>query len=320
MSISRTLRDYISIARPDHWFKHVFIIPGIVLGLALNEYPGNQLWFNIVIGFISASLAASANYVINEWLDREFDRYHPLKSERPAAAGRLSLAGILVEYFLLTLVSLWLAYLLPPLFLWATGAFLVSGILYNVAPLRTKERAYLDVLTEAFNNPIRLFLGWAMVCTTTITIPPTSVLFAYWFGGAFLMATKRLAEYRYVAKEYDRETLVNYRRSFSFYDENSLLVSCFMYGLLSSFALAVFLVKYRAEFVFTAPLFAWLFAYYLHIGLLAGSIVQTPEKLYRQKTLWFIVSMIVLAVIVFSFVDIPLAEWIVQSRLSPQVF
>lgn len=313
MKALNLLRDYASIARPDHWFKHVFIIPGLVLGVVLSENIADSLWFNIIVGAISASFAASANYVINEWLDREFDRHHPLKCSRPAAAGRLSLAGVIIEYLLLVTASLLLGYLLPQMFFWTIIVFLISGIIYNVRPLRTKERAYFDVLTEAINNPIRLMLGWSMV--TTISLPPVSVLLAYWFGGAFLMATKRLAEYRFIVIEHDRSVLVNYRRSFAKYREESLLVSSFMYGLLSSFSLAVFLVKYRSEFVFTAPLFAILFSYYLHIGLKSGSIAQTPEKLYRDKSLLAFVGLIVIAFAVLSFVDVPLAELIVQSRL-----
>ena len=55
-----------------------------------------------------------------------------------------------------------------------------SGLVYNVSPIRTKEKVYLDVLSEAVNNPIRLTLGWAMVDSTTL--PPSSLLLAYWMA------------------------------------------------------------------------------------------------------------------------------------------
>ena len=37
------------------------------------------------------------------------------------------------------------------------------GPVYNVPPIRTKEIPYVDVITESFNNPIRLLLGWFAV-------------------------------------------------------------------------------------------------------------------------------------------------------------
>src|SRR3546814_15646823 len=71
--------------------------------------------------------------------------------------------------------------------------------MYNLKPLRTTHKAYLDVISESINNPIRLTLGWTMVDPTTL--PPSSLLLAYWTGGAFLMGAKRLSEYRDISTE-----------------------------------------------------------------------------------------------------------------------
>ncbi|MCK5214119.1 MAG: hypothetical protein KAR05_02045 [Candidatus Omnitrophica bacterium] len=70
------------------------------------------------------------------------------------------------------------------------------GILYNVKPFRTKEKPYVDVLSESLNNPTRLMMGWFMVVDGPLT--PLSALIAYWMGGAFLMGVKRFAEYRFI--------------------------------------------------------------------------------------------------------------------------
>ena len=64
------LRDYVSLARPDHWFKNVFMMPGIVLGwIACGQPPVAPLLPLIGLAFASACLIASSNYTINEWLD-----------------------------------------------------------------------------------------------------------------------------------------------------------------------------------------------------------------------------------------------------------
>ena len=63
-------------------------------------------------------------------------------------------------------------------------------------PIRTKEWAYVDVLSESINNPIRLLLGWFALVTSHV--PPASLAISYWMAGAFLMAVKRYAEYRHI--------------------------------------------------------------------------------------------------------------------------
>src|SRR3546814_17003041 len=81
-----TLFPYTTLFRST---KHVFIIPGIILAYALR--PSLQpAATSIIVGFGSAVAIASANYVINEWLDREFDAFHPQKSARDRKSTRLN--------------------------------------------------------------------------------------------------------------------------------------------------------------------------------------------------------------------------------------
>ena len=241
------------MARPDHWIKHIFILPGIVLAFIRHPVAIADLFFPVILGLASAAAVASANYVLNEWLDKQHDAFHPTKSQRPAVALTLSPIIVVLLYAALVALGLGLAALLSRLYFLAICAFLASALLYNVRPLRTKERVYLDVLSEALNNPIRLTLGWAMVDPTTL--PPSSLVIAYWMGGAFLMATKRFAEYRTVAETAGLERLGLYRASFRFYTENSLLISTFLYAQMAAFFLAVFLIKYRIEYLLSLPFF-----------------------------------------------------------------
>lgn len=298
-----TWRDYVAMARPDHWVKHVFILPGVVLAFVSQPAEPRAVLERFLVGLVSACLAASANYVVNEWLDARSDRHHPSKSARPAVAKRLSPAVVAAEYLALAALALLAASQVSLLFLYCTLAFLASGILYNVAPVRTKDRAYLDVLSEAVNNPIRLTLGWAMVSPSTL--PPSSLLLAYWMGGAFLMAVKRLAEYRLARADGDLENLRLYRRSFRTYSDVKLLLSVFLYAQQAAFFLAVFLIKYRIEYLLSLPIFSALFAAYLHVGLKPDSTAQRPEKLFEERGLIAVVVVLVGVLALLTWIDIP---------------
>lgn len=299
-------RDYVALARPDHWIKHIFIVPGIILAWRLHENSGRPLTLPVLLGFTSAALVASANYVLNEWLDAAFDAHHPTKSQRPAVTRQLSGRIVLAEYLGLAAVGLALGRLVSPLFALTAGLFLLAALAYNVSPLRTKDRAHLDVVSESLNNPLRLTLGWAMVGTRTL--PPGSLLAAYWMGGAFLMAVKRLAEYRTAVAEGGLDSLHLYRRSFRTYSESSLLVASLVYAQLSGFFLAVFLIKYRIEYLLSLPFVAALFGVYLAVGLRERSAAQAPERLFRERGLWVVMALLIASLVVLTWVDLPVLD------------
>jgi 4-hydroxybenzoate polyprenyltransferase len=225
---------------------------------------------------------------------------------------------ILVEYGLLAALGLFAAMLLSQTFLLIACVFLLSGLFYNVAPLRTKDKPYLDITSEALNNPIRLMLGWAMVDPTTL--PPSSLILAYWMGGAFLMTVKRFAEYRSIVATHGPEVLGDYRRSFRHYTADRLLILSFLFALLAAFFVAVFLIKYRIEYLLSFPLFALLFAVYLRLGLKQASNAQTPEKLFRERLLMVVVAALVASLVVLTVVDIPSLSMLADLhyiRLAP---
>ncbi|WP_338832386.1 UbiA family prenyltransferase [Bradyrhizobium sp. 27S5] len=243
------------------------------------------------------------HYVINEWFDRDFDRHHPTKSQRSAVQSAMDGKIIGIEWLVLVALGLVCAAASGRLMLLATGIFALQGIVYNVPPLRSKDKAYFDVISESVNNPLRLLIGWAMIDPTSL--PPGSVILCYWFGGAFLMAAKRLSEYREIAASHGRELLARYRASFADYSEVSLTASCLSYSLFSVFFLSVFLVKYRIEYILAMPLVVMLFTTYFSMSTSPGSSAQKPEKLYGERGLMLIVLALVAVFLVASFVDMP---------------
>ncbi len=310
------LRDYVRIARPDHWVKNIFMLPGAALAFALMPKIADISVLRLIGAVVSCCLVASANYTINEYLDAPFDRHHPLKRSRPGAEGRLDKRLVMAQYALLSAVGLGLGALINLPFLAASVWLLVMGVIYNVEPLRTKDRQYLDVLSESINNPIRFLLGWFAV--TSAVIPPGSVLLAYWMGGAFLMGTKRYSEYRRIDNP---EQAGLYRRSFRRYTEASLLLSSFFYALCATFLIAVFLIKYKIELLLSFPFFAVLFTWYLGISMQADSAAQAPEKLYRERAFMGFAALTFIAVVLLFFINIPVLDGLMRPyyiQLSPQ--
>lgn len=317
------IKEYITMARPDNWVKNLFMVPGMLFALSIFKTTFDEVVIlKIFVGVSAMCFVASANYVINEYLDASFDLYHPLKKSRSSVVSDVKPAIVSIEYFFLAVIGLGLAYLVSLKFFSMAFLLLIMGVIYNVKPFRSKDRVFLDVLSESVNNPIRFAAGW-FIFTPSLgvpdskwdldwinTFPPISIIIAYWMGGAFLMATKRFAEFRLIG---DPEVAGQYRRSFKFYTENSLLVSMFFYGITCAFFMGIFLIKDRIELLLSFPFFALLFSWYLRIGLLNDSPVQGSEKLYTRK--WFMLYLILFTVLlcVLMFVEIPWLHWFLQN-------
>lgn len=301
---------YVRMARPSHWIKNIFVLPGIMVAVMFKKSLGDLSLLTLVAGILSPCLMASANYVINEWLDARYDRHHPEKRGRPAATGQVRLPAVIAEYVLLAAGGLLLSAAIHRAHFLVSLCFLAMGIIYNMPPLRSKERAVVDVLSESINNPIRFMLGWTMVAPDYL--PPVSALLGYWMGGAFLMAVKRLAELRHLG---DRSIAVNYRKSFGFYTEERLLASILFYAMCSLFFLGVFLVKYRIELLISMPFVAVLFCQYLLLGYRHDSSAQKPEKLYKEKGLFAYMLFLAALMAVLLFVDMPVMTTLLNRML-----
>ena len=296
--------------RIDHWIKQLFILPGAAFALLLVPVPSLNLPLQLVLSFISTCLIASSNYVINEWLDAEFDKFHPVKKHRSVVENDVKRNIVYAIYFISAVLGLGIALLVSKQVFICEMWLWVMGILYNVKPMRTKDIPVLDVLSESVNNAIRLLIGWFAV--TGVFLPPVSIIIGYWFGGAFLMDVKRFSEYKMIG---DKKTASLYRRSFAFYDERILLCMACFYAMISSFFTGVFLIKYRVEFVLLMPVMIGMFCYYLFISFKENSAAQAPEKLYREKGLMLFVLLFCITFVILLKVDIPMLHGLLSDEL-----
>jgi 4-hydroxybenzoate polyprenyltransferase len=290
-------RGHLRIARFDHWVKNVFVLPGIAVALAIDPGRIRLLHpFDLVAGLLAAGLIASSNYVLNELLDAPFDRLHPLKRDRPVPSGEVSIPWAWAEWILLMLAGLVLSAAVSRAVFLSMAALWVMGCVYNIPPVRTKDIPFVDVLTEAINNPIRFLAGWYM--TGTAAIPIASLLISYWMVGGYFMAIKRYAECRDLRSSASR---VAYRKCFRYYTEQNLLISTLFYGSLAMLFLGMFMGRYRLEMALSFPLVAVVMAIYFALAFKPDSAAQRPEGLLRAAVILCAAAMMGLL-----FVDVPL--------------
>ena len=233
-------------------------------------------------------------------MDAPFDRQHPAKSSRPVPSGRVNVPVALLEWLGLMAAGVACASRVSPFFAATMIALWLMGCVYNLPPLRTKDIPYLDVLSEAVNNPLRMLAGWFI--SGTVLIPSTSLLLSYWMVGCYFMALKRYAEYR----DLGNPTLAAaYRKSFGYYTQERLLSSVIFYSSAAMLFFGAFLMRYRLELLLAAPFIALVMAVYLNLSFKPDSAVQRPEGLYREPALMLSVAACLCVMMALLFIDIP---------------
>jgi decaprenyl-phosphate phosphoribosyltransferase len=278
---SPSIRGHLEIARIDHWIKNVFVLPGIVVALSLDPTQlTHDLWLRIIVGLLSTCLIASSNYVLNELIDAPADIYHPTKFTRAVPSGRVSIRWAYAQWIALMILGVGLGLTISIPFTVTMFILWIMGCIYNIPPVRSKDLPYLDVLSEAVNNPLRMLAGWFIV--DTAAIPVTSLLLSYWMVGCYFMAIKRYAELRSIG---NLDNAVAYRKSFAFYTEERLLLAIVFYGSAAMLFFGAFIMRYRLELILAFPLVALVMAVYLSLAFKENDAAHSPEKLTREPIL-----------------------------------
>lgn len=297
-----SLRGHIAIMRIDHWVKQVFVLPGIAIALTSDvTHVTSRAWWTVPLGLVAVCLISSSNYVINEVLDAQSDLSHPIKRHRPVPSGKVNVRLAYVQWLALAIIGIGISFPINVQFGLTMVGLWVMGCLYNIPPIRSKDKPYLDVLSESINNPLRMLAGWYMTGTTEL--PPTSLLISYWMVGCYFMALKRYAEYRDIG---EAARAAAYRKSFAYYTLERLLVCIVFYSAAAMLFLGAFIMRYRLELIIAFPLVALVMAIYLGLAFDTESAVVNPEKLYREKKLMASVITCAVAMMALMVVDIPI--------------
>ena len=160
--------------RPGQWTKNLFVFAALVFAERLSD-RGAVL--NAIIAFVIFCALSSTMYLINDVLDREQDRRHPLKASRPIASGALGPATASATAALMAIVAMIAAWTLGLQFFELAGAYIVLLSAYSAF---LKHVVILDVLTIAAGFTLRAAAGaaaiavpishWLLVCTTLLAL------------------------------------------------------------------------------------------------------------------------------------------------------
>ena len=186
--------------RPNQWIKNFILYTAIIFtGQLFSPY---YLLITSAGAIVFCALS-SASYLINDIIDRNLDRKHPVKRLRPLASGALTLARAVELSFLLALFGLLGAILISPTFFVVASAFILLHILYSLV---LKKYAILDIVGIAFSFMLRAYAGEVL----TGYHLPFWLFLTILFVALFVAATKRHAELLRSGPK-TRPTLYQYR-------------------------------------------------------------------------------------------------------------
>ncbi len=201
------MRNYISILRPSHWTKNMFVFVGLIFGGKLAGSIDEVLLSvgSAVGAFFCFSLASSAIYIFNDITDRQTDRAHPEKSKRPIATGAVTVGGAIVVSMLCAVVAVVGSFLLARSLAIIIVGYILLMVLYS---LILKRMMILDCIVISIGFCLRAVAGavvvgvfispWMLICTFALCL--------------FLGFGKRRSEVAQLSEEGEsfRKTLAGY--------------------------------------------------------------------------------------------------------------
>ena len=142
----------IKLLRPHQWLKNSFVLVGLLFGHAWHD---SDKIMQALLAFAAFCLLSSAVYIFNDFLDRNADRLHPLKRQRPLASGTVSISAALVLMTICLAAGLCLAFGTSRAH-WVFLLYIAINIAYT---LGLKRVVLLDVFLIASGFMLRLFAG-----------------------------------------------------------------------------------------------------------------------------------------------------------------
>jgi decaprenyl-phosphate phosphoribosyltransferase len=185
VSPSRWLSAVVREARPRQWPKNLLVFAAPLAGKTVGRPDGLAFALLAAVAFLCASASV---YFVNDIMDVERDRKHPVKCNRPIACGDLPVRDAVLIAVILALIAIGSGFLIgTPMLSAVTGAYLVTSTFYST---RGKHVPYLEMALVASGFVLRVLAG-----AIATMVPPSPWFLAVCTLGALSVAVaKRYAE------------------------------------------------------------------------------------------------------------------------------
>ena len=254
--------------RPHQWIKNTLVFAALLFTVKFTQW---ELVVLSLLGFAALCMVSSGLYLLNDLRDRERDRHHPTKSQRPIASGRLPVPLAWSAALVLLISGLGLAFWLHARF---GGIVLSYALMTTLYTLYLKQFPILDVSVIALGFLLRAVSGAVLI---EVFISPWLIICTF-FLALFLGFAKRRHELVALG-----ENALNHRSTLGEYSATlleHLLTMCMVFTI-QSYAIYVILsdtAKHHPGLWYTLPVVTYgLFRYFylVHRYDAGGS----PEKL-----------------------------------------
>jgi hypothetical protein len=196
--------NFVLLARPFQWHKNIFVFAPVFFSFSFET----QKLIKVFLAFLSFVLVSSSAYSINDIIDSEKDRAHPVKSKRPVASQKISKNEALTFALLLFIISLIVGYVSHTLFI--IVAYFLLNILYS---LFFKGMEPLGIFSVAFGFVLRVFAGGLAAKIT----PSSWLITSTFFISLFISSMKREAEEKEHSKIYEHIGVISATLTIIFY-------------------------------------------------------------------------------------------------------
>jgi 4-hydroxybenzoate polyprenyltransferase len=284
------LAGLVRTMRPKQWTKNGFVLVALIFDRKLAD--GHYL-LSTLAGFALLCLVSSAIYIINDLVDIEQDRAHPVKRSRPLPSGQLSISVATVAAVTLLVVSLPLGFLLNPVF----GIILAGYFLLQLGySCYLKHQVLIDVLALAAGFLLRVAAGVALVAPVTRFSP-----WLYVFTGTlalFLGFTKRRQELVLLEAKANHSRPILDQYNIQLLDELILIVTA---STIITYALYTFSAEGLPDnhvMMLTNPFVLYGIFRYLYLIHVKGVVATPDEVLLSDRPIQITVALWGIAVIV----------------------
>jgi 4-hydroxybenzoate polyprenyltransferase len=165
--LNEKLFAFIQLIRPFEWTKSL----GNMLLAAIAAMFYTQTMVASIENIILFALAFIAVgpllwgglYALNDWTDREKDKLHAVKKERPIPSGRISANEGLIVALSFIILSLLISWQLNFLLFVCVIIMLINQSLYTLRPFKFKEKPVVHFISGSLVNPtFRFYSGWVL--------------------------------------------------------------------------------------------------------------------------------------------------------------